>query len=116
MTPITITEEQKDELLEMLKKLFPEYKRVSWDDQDLDIGSYYGWEVNQFRKSNHIFLSKMENAPFDDGIFVHWYEFSLRYLLPKFTDSLGDYYDVVTGENFVGHPIDYLYDCFKEKK
>lgn len=130
MKPITLSEDQKTKLLEMVKSLFPEYKHVSWDNQQLDLGSYLGWEeVNQFRISNHIFLSKLEESPFDDGIFVHWFEFVMTHLqhriylqlptafvgIDTWCNSLiGNLYAYFTDDRSLSHPIDYLYEQFKK--
>jgi hypothetical protein len=121
MKPIEITKQQKDKLLEMCKALFSEYKYIQWDNQDLDIGSPLGYEkVNQFRISNHIFISKTKDAPHDDGIFIHWFEFCFNVLLNKinYPSNQINNSKLITDNDLINanHPIDYLYNEFKKLK
>lgn len=126
MTSIQLTEQHKSKLLEMCKSLFPEIKHWFFDEQMLDIGSYIAG-VNENRVSNHLFLSKMEKAPFDDGIFIHWFEFCTIFIMEKLSRDGGgkefsDYISICFRYTFpswdlihpIIHPVDYLYDKFKE--
>ena len=129
MKPFLLTESHQKKLLEMCNRLFPKYIYISFDEQDLDIGSPYGYEINQFRKSNNIFISKTE-VPHDDGIFIHWYEFCMTYLVREIAnsgklfvhskfpgyDSTDMLSEMIFSQEWIRgyHPIDFLYKYFKE--
>ena len=129
MNTCTLTEKQQDMLLEMCRALFPEYKHISFDNQDLDIGSPYGYEINQFRKSNHVFFSQTE-VPHDDGIFIHWFELCMTHLselvlgkqIPRDiqtnykTFAFNCFMYIKKSTKYYIHPVDYLYEQFKKLK
>lgn len=124
MQSLTLTTEHISKLLEMCKTLFLEIKHWSFDTQSLDIGSYIE-EVNERRISNHLFLSKFDESPYDDGIFIHWYEFCVTHLATKLYNSLkyntvgsNNHTTIVTYRGYIcqeaNHPIDFLYEEFKK--
>lgn len=109
MKPIELTEKQKEQLLEMCKKLFPEYKHFGFvnDFSDEGIMEYHNNDWNKMK-------------------LVHWFEFTTKRLAPnlfvkKYNPKENDFEFYVTddmttfAENCIvydKHPIDYLYNEF----
>lgn len=97
MKPLTLTEEHKIKLLEMCKSLFPEYN----NDIELDIDpTYDGHDM-------HVYLGLHVG-------YIHWFEFCTLHL----TDKLG-WCPSVLFQNSDGtvreeHPIDFMYDIYKQ--
>lgn len=96
----------------MAKALFPEYKRIWYDDQ---------YSTVDFFRTNE-----------EGRTFIHWFEFCMTTLSPMILDDTCEYnegdfpsilqdfrgYDLYhseTGDNFP-HPVDYLYEFFKIMK
>lgn len=110
MKTITLSGEQREQLLEMAKVLFPEYNFGFQNDyEDVGIMEYYppanglgGWK------------------------FIHWFEFCTGYLFAAilkskqgyryYRETMEDYgikvHNCLIGVNNV-HPIDYAYEEFK---
>lgn len=126
MVAIELTEEHKEKLFEMCKKLFPEYK----------------WENGNFFRKGHLDIYKWgtEMCP-DWPIYshsIHWFEFCLTHLAEKVINPKGEndstirknfeeffihmksyswfIQDPGLRESFAKHPIDYLYEQFKKLK
>ena len=131
MKTFNLTDKQRNMLLEMCKALFSEYKHISFDTQFLDIGSPLGPTINEFRVSNHVFFSKT-SVPHDDGVFIHWYLLCMTDLVRKIGNSgkLPEHNiihgydasnllaDMIFKQEWIKnyHPVDYLYNKFKELK
>jgi hypothetical protein len=124
MKPLELSEDQRIKLLEMTKSLFTEYEHIIISNIQLDIGSYDS-EVNKTRWSPFIFYSKLIKPPFDDGKFIHWFEFCMTHLLNSlaFMSSKTDIVMDVEFEEFITdafvaiffdfkHPVDYLYERY----
>ncbi len=114
MKPLQLTEEQRDKLIEMANKLFPEYiskRHQSW----------------RFSDDELIYVKD------DDIIGIHWYEFVMNWLVDAIyyprperrgnrntADLIQKFHfhvfcTIVGGTNYDPiHPVDYLYTKFKE--
>jgi len=102
MKNIELTEDHKSKLLEMCKKLFPEYTEI-----------YLG--INDYDDNFDGFIYFQKTIPLISNIIesVHWFEFCMTHLCEKiFVDdeSLNDY---LLTFNVDKHLIDYLYEEFK---
>ena len=99
MKPIELSDLQRDHLLEMIRKLFPDYKCIDF------VGSC------DFCLEGTIRLSKYEDikAHWNNWVLIHWFEFCIRFLSDKI-----DFYDNMSMSK--AHPIDYLYEQFLKIK
>ena len=123
MKQIELTKEQQNKLLEMCKKLFPEYKHVTFQ-QDAIMGA--GWEYD----FNNICFSDISEKIFDIKLNIHWFEFCMTHLVIKLKsynhlkeasplqrlNFYNFYWDVSNNELTKVHPVDYLYKIFKKLK
>ena len=103
MKNIELSEKQKDNLLEMCNKLFPETYSKSWDIENL-----------------------FDYEPIDDENFecFHWFEFCMTHLqnqiltkaseLGKSDDLEYDFFSILTDSWYQSHPVDFLYEEFKK--
>ena len=117
MKPLGLTEEQKEKLLEMCNKLFPEYK-FSWE-YDM-----YGRALKQ--DFNDVLCIFTKEKAFN----IHWFEFCMIWLVVKLRsfskiqehtptqlmDFYNFYWDVSNYRMTQVHPVDYLYEQFKKIK
>jgi len=108
MKAIDLNKEQKDELLEMCAKLFPEYRF-----------SFY----HPMSKANMLvgFLLDNDSDVYDNcDIFIHWFEFCIKELTPElFPDEEScncdnTYLEIALIHMISEHPVDYLYEEFKK--
>jgi len=121
MKSIQLTQQQKDRLLEMTKELFPEYgepqllKSYCATEYDETGSPYLRWYI-PFEHNNKKTTKLLE---------IHWFEFCTIHILEKLYRSnldLNNFINICYSWNFpewtiLGvrkHPIDYLYDRFKE--
>ena len=129
MRQIELTEEHKEKLLEMAKKLFPEYKRIEITDYQIDIDRNH---------TNPIFVDLYKGeltVPFDIYS-IHWFEFCMTHLAEKiinpkdentskikkkyenlYTDTMANWWfmqDPGLRESFALDPINWLYKEFKK--
>lgn len=104
MKSIELTGDHKSKLLEMCKKLFPEYELVDYDcqfnDLDFDLIGYRDLQTKSIES-------------------IHWFEFCTITLWNKLYLKLGtlelkNYYELLL--NNLINPIDYLYKEFKKLK
>ena len=108
MKSIELTEEHKSKLLEMCKVLFPKYTFIEWN---LLGKSAYDKGYLKY------YTDKMKYAKF-----IHWFEFCVKYLIPKlFSEEIDGFTDNTYREwaymNLeYNNPIDYLYLEFKKLK
>lgn len=114
MKTIEINKEQKEKLLEMCTKLFPEYTFVEWD--------LCGHEGNL----------KYYHKKWKSAKFIHWFEFCLTHLLREicilrtnkdfgfdpwdFDKMMRKYIGKLLLYDEPKHPVDYLYKEFKKIK
>ena len=104
MKPIEVSDLQESKLLEMCKVLFPEYIRI-------DFRMLCGEDTSDFVYNENLgFLDENEWTE------IHWFEFCMTHLLNKICDygCMGLYN--ATGMFGLMHPIDYLYEQFKQLK
>lgn len=112
MKPIKLTEKQKDNLIEMCNKLFPEYTGIDIRD--------YNDECFPISKQDAPCIFFWTNRKYE---VFHWFEFCYTELAYKILDSENNskYVDDCTEVDlFTGfctiHPIDFLYKEFKKIK
>lgn len=114
METLKLTEEHKKKLLEMSKKLFPEYILIGWLNGEDNL---------------ELFFSKDSKS----STSIHWFEFCMLHIFPKVqqiynTEQLATFYYETYGyyqksnENKdwnhprFTHPIDFLYKEFQKFK
>lgn len=137
MRSIELTQKQKDKLLEMCIKLFPDIK---WEHYDT---------ANITEKKEYPEVWIVQGVKDDQTFCIHWFEFCSRYITSKLDDlyiktiinpvdphyipnqpknlkypdnwkSLGEsrpfftFNDNLNGEYPKRHPVDYLYNEFKK--
>lgn len=117
MQKLELTKEQKEKLLEMCEKLFPEYEvRI--------------YPIDSYKPENlFIEFGKKESDTYDFEI--SWFEFVMGELTNKlyklFFTAMGEQnilWDLLVKEGFYSqvlhhktlHPVDYLYENFKKLK
>lgn len=133
MKNIELTEDHKSKLLEMCKKLFPEYTEI-----------YLG--INDYDDNFDGFICFQKTIPLISNIIesVHWFEFCMTHLIVKlskeftkqklskadytnnqypnwFSEKLAYHLNPFRNEEFEEdikfiHPVDYLYEEFKKLK
>lgn len=99
MKALQLTKEQRDKLLEMCRKLFPEYPIISMS-------------------AGYIMLqTERRPATKKNGNWsCHWFEFCFYHIIPKLNLKVlwtNNIYEDVFIQAL--HPIDYLYTEFKNK-
>jgi hypothetical protein len=101
MKNIELSEKQNENLLEMCKILFPELS-ITIEEVNVD-GLGFDGILSIFSKYPKFIC---EN--------IHWFEFCCNILVNKLFDNSFDfgkiYYELLSSN----HPIDYLYEKFKE--
>jgi len=119
MTPIELTQDQKDKLLEMAVKLFPE--------------SEFSWEYDMYGRVlksdfNNVFAIYDKNS--ESHFNIHWFEFCVVKLYPKIQankpktighaeklmEEYGFLWDICNYDFTKIHPVDYLYKEFQKLK
>lgn len=135
MKSIDLTTSQKSKLLEMCKKLFPNDKIDSFENNTIKF-------LINYCKKKDCNNDKITYAGWEEVLKIHWFEFCMTHLIIKLQNSLPD--DVVWREqpqyvsNVFGwkkgskwtlysdfffhypkqinkiHPVDYLYKEFKK--
>lgn len=99
MESLRLTSEQRDKLILLVEHYFPELKDIRYGKK---------WD------SDEIWFLEHENQPiFRD---VHWFEFTMRFLLPRMSD---DKEPLCYYEEYIwatpGHPVDYAWTIHKDK-
>lgn len=102
MNAIQLTREQREKLLEMCKKLFPEYSKFWFS---VTIGHNFILEASI--PNSKILVPALQ---------MHWFEFCMTYLVNKMGKSTAALYRILEEEETGTHPIDYLYSEFKKLK
>lgn len=105
MKQLQLTQTQKDNLLEMCNKLFPETKWHFWESEQED------YPEGMLGYNSFATLG----GPVKPSLEIHWFEFCYTYLLERLNEE-GDFYnnpDYENGLEISGHPIYYLYEKFK---
>jgi hypothetical protein len=111
MKPLQLTQQQKDNLLEMCTKLYPEY---NWTfEPTCELGAY-DKEFNHLLYSNknekdHLYMSDS----------IHWFElcYNLIFMVNQVGDFTNDLRYAPEGLVFskcYEHPVDYLYKHYKD--
>lgn len=129
MTTIQLTQEQKDKLIEMCNKLFPDTEWHFWQSEDDDRHCEYPLTIGY---SAYAVLGKDKDI--HPAYECHWFEFVMTHLTDiiytnawKQMRKNNKLFNIVTKEGFyvqvlhhkceiVKHPVDYLYNIFKELK
>lgn len=93
MSPIELSKVQKSKLLDMCNKLFPKEK-INFIDKDGNLCEETIYDRSWF------YLNK-----------IHWFEFCVTKLFKKL--NLSSYSHLMNSKQ---HPIDYLYEQFKQLK
>ena len=119
MQPIELTDLHKSKLLEMCRILFPEYNRIEISDYQIDV------DRNHY---NPIFIDIYKGGltvPFDIYS-IHWFEFQWEILNKicmlyikspiKTNEQIKLFGLVCFNKSKLLHPIDYLYEQFKQLK
>jgi len=120
MKNIELTEDHKSKLLEMCKKLFPEYE-ISVNH----VGEGYINHVIFYEAHDQMYKPIQHyppGKPFPKRLFkIHWFEFCMTHLKDKLQDKLEkvskldyDYQMKAYDSWWESHPIDYLYEEFKK--
>ncbi len=122
-TPIQLTEEHKSKLLEMCKALFPELQKKAYDITVKYYGSKEAADMNYggfyITGDNHIQCSYPIDSH-DDSFHqhliesIHWFEFCMTHLRRKLNIHHDDLFLTTnTGVDTFIHPVDHLYEKFK---
>lgn len=99
MKSIELTKEHKSKLLEMCKTLFPE-----WHEHCV--------EIDGNNKTIIMFTNYVGGSEWGQ-IIIHWFEFCIIHLLPKFNFEP----NILLNSDLKNkHLIDYLYEQFKKIK
>lgn len=112
MKALDLNDEHKSKLLEMCKKLFPEYTFITFQESAI-MGA--GWEYD----FNNICFSKKSDSLFDIEINIHWFEFCMTHLSKRLytidNKIMSGYLNFFHNFNYTKkHPVDYLYEKFKK--
>lgn len=125
MNPITITEEQKEKLLEMAKALFPEPHNQALKEglkfygsqEELDV-NYCGFYLSGDNCIQCSFPIDERDDSFHEHLIepIHWFEFSIYHLAYKILHKKNEYNTELCWIDALqaDHPIDYLYEQFKK--
>jgi len=122
MKAIKLTIEHQSKLLEMCKELFPSDYYSFGSDAEED-----GFIDRNFT-SSYMPKSMKRLSWTDEGSHCHWFEFCMTHLVTKLRsynyikeqtpkqlmDFYNFYWDVSNYEMTQTHPIDYLYEQFKQ--
>lgn len=135
MKPIELSLNQKNKLIEMCNKLFPELQTTAeiaakhWcKSASENIDNYeYGFRLSE-ELSPVLYCSypidydfHTHLLPNDKNPGIHWFEFCYTFLFKKILvdpygyESINDYISMNSSFIF-GHPVDYLYEEFKKLK
>ena len=114
MSPIELTSEHKSKLLEMCEALFPEYTIY-----EVQKANHFGRIVNTVQ-GNKWEYNGDDDEPIDE-FFIHWFEFCMTYLADKIFEDHDNFSNIKDGFITIfsikdEHPIDYLYEQFKQLK
>jgi hypothetical protein len=115
MKPLTLTQEQRDKLLEMVRSLFPKYKVAwYWDDDEFET-------IENAWKANYSFSPEVTSFLIFDwhmptAFTIHWFEFCALHLSPEIGTSTELLFRHLEEEYLGEHVVDHLYDQFKKFK
>ena len=113
MKALKLTEKQKDKLIKMCNKLFPD---VNWHFWESDDESYIS---NQMIGYNQTYILGKNTKDYSKRLEIYWFEFCLKYLIPKLVEKqkkesiycdISELQSLCTKDNF----IDILYFQFKK--
>jgi len=109
MCPIELSDKQASRLIEMCNKLFPESKRTI-NSNEWEFGSTDDGQID------FLIYEKDKNT-----ICIHWFEFCIMHLSYEI-DSFKTESELICGGQsyekaiWAKHPVDYLYEQFKQLK
>ena len=106
MKPLSLTEKQRSELLEMCNMLFHSYSEIAWST---DFERFEG-TIQDDNPNLLLFFQ----GPGEIAIEIHWFEFCIKQLIPKITEGIENTMDIRILFCSLPNPIDYLYDKFKQ--
>ena len=115
MKSIILTDNHKSKLLEMCKKLFPEY--------NIDNELYGGGDYVHFTRGKEI--PNIEYDEFEIDECIHWFEFCVTKLAPKILCQNKSIINSSYSKNYFlqnkiinsnEHIVNYLYEEFKKLK
>lgn len=138
MKPLTLTDRQKEKLLEMCNTLFPEVKWHFWTSEDDN-------EPDEFNETfvgyNCQYTIGKKKQPYKGGLMIHWFEFVMTHLAERILnpyplapnrglrDKFKDFFWEANMYAFTlslgvkpsiglhgAHPVNYLYEQFKKLK
>lgn len=118
MKSLSLSRDQKDRLLEMCVKLFPKYKIIELKDADCGFGGAPHIDGTPYCGDGfdcYVGFSEMD-VPRDDYTVIHWFEFCIKYLIPKLSDSIQSTVDMRILFCEPPNQVDYLYEHFKKLK
>ena len=102
MDSLELSKEQRSHLLEMCRILFPEYNEIIFG-------------MKNYPHTDYVWMYDQSGCFFE----IHWFELCCTHLfmkilvLPNGYESIEDY--ISMNSRFIsGHPVDYLYEKFKE--
>lgn len=110
ITETHLTDDQLEHLMEMCKKLFPEYDETMF----YQLPTHEGEKL----KLGKVFFFK-DKIEFEAAI--HWYELCLTYLFDRLVDPEHAEAHYMYWKKFMralrfeNHPVDFLYDLFTKK-
>jgi len=116
MKAIELTQYQKDKLMEMIEKLFPEYSgksgSISLEIPFVSYGNKY-----ERMNGNHCFVMGFKDYNdnlADPDLYIHWFEFCIKHLILKLSDSIQSTVDLRMLFCEFPNPVDYLYAHFEK--
>lgn len=104
MKSLELTEEHKSKLLEMCKVLFPEYKGgITLHESAFNTNQLF---IIAFIDKDNDYIPNCD-------LYIHWFEFCVKYIIPKLSIDSEDRIIKTTLFVELPNPIDYIYEYFK---
>lgn len=130
MRPINLSQEQKDKLLEMCRILFFEFNLGGnfYFNTHLNLPGEYESSIDELSEVDTGFIAYycfgqklLPNESAEDHMLkwfgeIHWFEFCIKYLIPKLSNSIQSTVDMRILFCELPNPVDYLYEHFKKLK
>lgn len=107
LVPITLTKRQKQHILIMCRKLFPEFN-LCYLEPINDVGLVcfdYTWYNGQGANIIH-----------HTYVYIHWFELCMTHFAARILSPEDMTFYQTTGNFTYKHPADYLYEKFKKLK
>ena len=123
MKKLKVTKKQAKRLLKMCKYYYPNnFNNMYKDDDELFLDYMIEEQMVEFPIPEKLSAKDKKEGIISSHTFemIHWYEFVLTYLSHKLKNTEGfDYWYLTIAPQHCqsqGHPIDYLYNMYKEQK